>query len=156
MSGEGLAEFLLARLAEAEAPTFELVPYECPPGCCAPAGWTGHQCLICEGGPSFGGTVEAVTEMARDHEERVHNRRWVLADAVTKRRIIGEHSPVTLYSDGTHADSVRVCKSCGGSDAYFERSHLPAMGAAKYPCLTLRLLAAPFADHPDYRQDWAL
>jgi hypothetical protein len=23
-----------------------------------------------------------------------------------------------------------------------------------YPCLTLRLLALPYADHADYRQEW--
>lgn len=49
-----LDEFLLARIAEDEAPTWELVPYSCEPGCCAPAGWVGHRCLIC-GTEEFGG-----------------------------------------------------------------------------------------------------
>jgi hypothetical protein len=25
-----------------------------------------------------------------------------------------------------------------------------------YPCRTLRALALPFVDHPDFRQEWAL
>src|SRR3954453_16025846 len=73
-STQTLSDFLLARVAEDEAPTFELVPYKCDPGCCAPAGWVGHRCLICGTPAEYGGAVAAITDIAREHEERVHRR----------------------------------------------------------------------------------
>ncbi len=83
-----IIEFLLSRIADAEAPTWKLLPYSCPPGCCAPAGYVGHACLIC-GTEEFGGTVALITEIAEKHDEEIHQRSRVLADCAAKRRIIG-------------------------------------------------------------------
>lgn len=125
-----LTEFLLARIAEDEAPTWELVPYRCKPGCCAPAGWVGHRCLIC-GTEEFGGTVDAITETATEHDERIHHRSRVLAECDAKRRIVGLHTD-------QHDDA--------GDPLSYD---YPYVG-----CTTLRLLALPYANHGAYRQEW--
>ena len=54
---------------------------------------------------------------------------FVLAECEAKRQIVKEH----LEAGETW------CPSCDGQTQ---------------PCKTLRLLALPYADHPDYRQDW--
>lgn len=62
----------------------------------------------------------------------------VLRDVEAKRQIIQahpmEHSKVSDFTD---------CAACLDADSYLG-----------YPCLTVRLLALPFADHPDYREEW--
>lgn len=58
----------------------------------------------------------------------------VLASHSAKRRIIALHFR-TSYLPGDDPDD--GCIVCGG-----------------WPCDTLRLLALPYADHPDYRQEW--
>jgi hypothetical protein len=84
-----LSEFLLARIAEDEVSTWELIPYRCEPDCCAPAGWVGHRCLICRT-EEFGGMVQAISDIASDHDERIHRRSRVLAECEAKRRIVAE------------------------------------------------------------------
>ncbi len=70
-----------------------------------------------------------------------HIARWdparVLAEVEAKRRIIDEHEPLqngccdTCCEDGPYGDSNQA-----------------------WPCRTVRLLALPYADHPDYREEW--
>lgn len=127
-----LAAFLLARTSDDEAPTWKLVPYSCPPGCCAPAGYVGHECLICEE-ETFGGTVEAITGIAQAHDERIHHRARVLADCAARRKLIELHS-----EDGAECE----IGLSGGVD-------VPGP-----PCLTLRILAEPFKDHPEFDEGW--
>ena len=122
-----LTDFLLARIAEDEAPTWKLIPYACPPGCCAPEGWVGHRCLICDE-ESYGGTVEAITEIAEEHAEKVHRRARVLAECEAKRAVVG-----------LHPEMLGWCQGCAHES---------------YPCRTLLALALPYADHPDYREEW--
>lgn len=63
--------------------------------------------------------------------------RRVVAECDAKRRIIEEH----------HRSGV-TCPRCSlgteDGEVVFERD----------PCMTLRLLAPPYADHPDYRDEW--
>ncbi len=76
-----------------------------------------------------------------DHEHQV---RWaearVLAECEAKRRIIEEHRPrvvrpvVDIYDD--------ECETCHGSEP------------GSYPCITLQILAAVYADYPDYDEAW--
>ena len=123
-----LTDFLLARIAEDEAPTWKLIPYACPPGCCAPEGWVGHRCLICDE-ESYGGTVEAITEIAEEHAEKVHRRARVLAECEAKRRIVEmqwHHLGVDDYAWGMEEAKRQI----------------------------LAELALPYADHPDYREEW--
>jgi len=138
---QSLTEFLLARIAEDEAPTFELVPYECAPGCCAPAGWVGAHCLICKT-TDFGGTVEAITQLAHEHEDAFHQRQRALAECEAKRRIVDLH-PVRVERDWVnpvdgpaHEVNEHYCAICGW---------------VPDSCDTVKALALPYADHPDYR-----
>lgn len=63
---------------------------------------------------------------------------YVLADLAAKRRIVELH---TRYEPNAH--------ECPGDFSTFA----VAEGA---PCPTLRALAQPFADHPDFRPEWKL
>ncbi|MCT9092817.1 DUF6221 family protein [Streptomyces sp. ASQP_92] len=60
-----------------------------------------------------------------------HNPARVLADIEAKRQILDLH----VAEPGQHPD---FC----GHDKH------------ELPCPTLRLLALPYADHPDYREEW--
>jgi uncharacterized protein DUF6221 len=61
-----------------------------------------------------------------------HDPARVLRDVEATRRILGEHD-----TEGWKiGDRVRDCQW------------------NKRPCTTLRLLALPYSDHPDYRDDW--
>lgn len=73
---------------------------------------------------------EDLPERAFGHAKR-HSPTRVLAEVAAKRRIIHEHR---IGFD-----------PCDAHNASFE----------SVPCETMRLLALPFADHPDYRPEWA-
>lgn len=146
-----LVEFLRARLAEDEeaaraatlgpwrhdpnkhhhivgTPLFEEAVFAGPRGADA----------VCVAGTGETGDQQSMRD-AR-HIAR-HDPARVLRQIETTRRIIDEHQPERNYvyrDDGT-----RACGTCG--DGTFE-----------WPCLTLRLLALPYADHRDYRQEWML
>lgn len=113
-----LTDFLLARIADDEAPTFEIVPDPGNPG------YVGHACLICDAGPSFGGTVEAITEIAEEHAEQIHQRSRVLAECAAKRRIVEMGKWATTPT----------AAMCYGN--------------------VILTLAAVYADHPDYDEEW--
>ena len=122
-----LTEFLLARIAEDEELAWNLIPYDCPPNCCAPEGWVGHACFIC-GTREFGGTREAIEEIAREHDEKIHHRSRVLAECEAKRRIVERCTPLANLQ-------VRRQTRTLAHDVLLD-------------------LALPYADHPDYRQEW--
>lgn len=68
---------------------------------------------------------------------------YVLADIDAKRQIIDLHPCV--------GDDIGepFCVTCTpDQDLYLENL------VGKWPCPTLRLLALPYADHPDYRGEW--
>lgn len=138
-----LAEFLLERIAEDEAIaraaigtaafqrqtghwSFEDVP--------AKYGVTPIVFAVADGG---GKTQVANLAMAWERNERgAHIARFdparILAECDAKRRIIELHS-------GPH--------NC-------ENVHTGQVGWNVNPCTTLELLALPYADHPDYQQEW--
>ena len=66
----------------------------------------------------------------------------VLAECEAKRRIVAEHS------EGVSGE----CGTCVGEWGNYHVGE-PATGKA-WPCPTLRILAQPHADHPDYREEW--
>jgi hypothetical protein len=136
-----LVEFLTAMLDRDEAPTWTLSPYACEPGCCAPAGWVGSQCRYCDPSPVYGGTVEAMTSSAEEHAETIHQRSRVLREVGAKRRIIAEHEVGSDDSGPWNG----YCGLCFNDRTF---------NAAEAPCLTLRLLALPYADHEDYDEEW--
>jgi hypothetical protein len=61
----------------------------------------------------------------------------VLAECEAKQRIVERHAPDSI-GDGS---SLHVCHDSLADDT---------------DCVELRALALPYADHPDYRQEWRL
>jgi hypothetical protein len=89
--------------------------------------------VVADGFALSGRQLRATTE----HIAR-HDPARVLREVEAKRRLLDLHEPGTQeYVDG---DVCMVC-TLQGDGPY-------------YPCDTLRLLALPYADHPDYREDW--
>lgn len=70
----------------------------------------------------------------------VHDPAFVLADCLGKRLIVGDH------------DSVHECPS--GPNLVADPDHED--GDYGGPCDTLRALAMPFADHPEFRDEWRI
>jgi len=69
----------------------------------------------------------------------------VLAECAAKRAILAEHE-MAIRSDGIRRQE--GCVMCNYNRDYgWEETG---------PCKTLRALAAVYASHPDYRQEWAL
>jgi hypothetical protein len=69
----------------------------------------------------------------------------VLAECESKRRIVRVHGPRDGECD--------VCNR-GWWDEDDDGTERYASMPEAYPCLTLRALALPYADHPDYRDEW--
>ena len=128
-----IAEFLLARVAEDEqvARTVRV-----------------QKSWDYDGGWTIGEPYDEVCE-SNDAESLEHIARWdparVLAECEAKRRIVAEH-PGTVQCETCldHEDSEEGPEG----DAY---NYVVMKGA---PCPTLRLLALPYADHADYREEW--
>lgn len=85
--------------------------------------------------PHAGGTLLA----ARVNSDRI------LAECAAKWRIVEEHR---LRVDVHERD---YCDTCRGEDA---DGVLDEWTNAPWPCFTLRALAAAYADHPDYLEEW--
>lgn len=75
----------------------------------------------------------------------------VLAECEAKRQIVELHQAEDR-SGGWGAPADWRCRECGGRTAHPNLGWMPF--ARKWPCNTLRLLALPYADHPDYRDEW--
>lgn len=100
-----------------------------------------------------------------------HDPARVLAEIDAKRRLVSLHEPLWETVEWPHDQNgkgeAQVCKSCGNRDIDSWQNWRPAVGEAGYlppgvvppyilaPCQTLRLLALPYAAHPDYRPEWA-
>lgn len=119
-----LTEFLLARVAEDEADARLAVRCH-EPG--EPWGWD---------------TVPG---------DGLHIARWdparVLAECEAKRRIVELHTVDGTVRLRSTDEKVYVCRTCSLEDE-------PPSGPMEWPCDTLRALAAVYADHPDYRDEW--
>lgn len=110
---------------------------------------------------------EAVAREAREHEYSFRVRdaspfRWkpeeagyarliatparVLAECDAKRRIVAAHRCVDI-SDWVKDPPPSRCGQC--RNLAMDR-HLLSL----WPCPTIRALGLPYADHPDYRQEW--
>lgn len=145
-----ITEFLLARIEEREArinylPDPEVVLNAHGNVSARGDGWvTRGDCDLC-GQYMFDGN-EVVTEEAWwRHREEAHERPYVLAECEAKRRIVEHYADLAQAWD-TIADALDDGFNEGGDDGEDE-DVLP---------LTLRLLALPYADHPDYDPAWAL
>jgi hypothetical protein len=146
-----LADFLLARIAEDEAVARAAVAH---------TRWA----LGDFDEPSVHGIAHASWENTDGdawpnmvHIAR-HDPARVLAECEAKRRIVGEHASTDEgeFYPGSSVGSERIadddepfdlaCVCCGEYSEY----------AVPWPCRTLRALAAVYAVHPEYREEWAL
>ena len=123
-----LTEFLLARIADDEAVARKV------PGqhfSTWNRSWdAGFRDLVIDAGE--GGRLVTLPETMDEHVCRWDPAR-VLAECAAKRAIVEEHGPVGVD-----------CRSCGVADEH----------GVDYPCPTLRILAAVYAEHPDYQEVW--
>ena len=133
MSDVTITEFLLARIAEDEAVA----------RAASPAPWQ-----FGAAGSFAAGTVYDITKANAEHMTR-HDPARVLAECEAKRRIVEEHTPIPeAYPARSYPDGVvpLCCEICSGHGEY------PELGG--WPCMTVKLLALPGADHPDSDPSW--
>lgn len=81
----------------------------------------------------------------RDGPVVAHITQWdparVLTEVQAKRRIIDVHES----GPSSENEWPAAC----------HHGRLQELGVMRWPCPTLRLLALPYASHPDYRAEWA-
>ncbi len=139
-----LTEFLLARIAEDEAVAAAAVSRRD-----GVDKWeaVGSGTVV---GPGYDKVKHVMLPSSEDGAARHiarHDPARVLAEVEAKRRIVGIHEldPIEVYSWGTTGGGCGLCDhSCEtGGDTW-----------GHDPCETLKALALPYADHPDYRQEW--
>lgn len=87
--------------------------------------------------PEAGWLSDVVDHVQRWNPDRVH------ADVAAKRLIIDEHAESDTHECGT-------CVAAGWGYPEASRDSRPQ----RLPCRTLRALALPYDDHPDYREEW--
>lgn len=153
MGGPSLAEFLLARFAEREALARaairdNTVRYGRPQtddGCWSTSGYA-HEAARVEG---IG--IDIYDEGGHTEEQAAHiaanDPAWVLAGCEAKRGIVELHTrdhECTAPGDGYAG----VFAGDGSLAREFDTDDKS--------CPTLRLLALPYADHPDFRPEWRL
>jgi hypothetical protein len=127
-----LVEWLRARLDEDEQVAREASPGEWRPDAAPDGRW------YIDPGHDTDDVGQAARRADAEHIAR-HDPARVLREVEAKRRILDLHAdtrPYVYRDDGT-----RACGECGD-------------GTVEMPCLTVRLLALPFADAPGYRDEW--
>lgn len=148
MTTVDLSEFLLARIAEDEA-----VAREATPG---PWRWSedledgmeseaAHTYVRNESWPTpvisaHGVHTEGFVQV--QPADAAHIARWdparVLAECQAKARIVSNHASTTTGWHDDEGEHVLYCRWCH----------------RQWPCADLRALALPYADHPNYREEW--
>ncbi|WP_158721174.1 DUF6221 family protein [Streptomyces sp. NRRL S-241] len=84
-----------------------------------------------------------------------HDPARVLAEVDAKRRMLEAHAivhrEIGWLADGEEAyDELPVCGAC-----VLKHTHYPSRdNVPEGACLTARLLALPYASHPEYRDEW--
>ena len=121
-----LTEFLLARIAEDEAAAMA-------------AAWDGHSWIPEPCHVARSDTDVCVTTFASDavHIAR-HDPPRVLRECIAKRRIVKIHTEGLDDFDGSELYSTG-CDGCN---------------SALWPCPTILALSLPYADYPDYLEEW--
>lgn len=84
-----------------------------------------------------------------------HDPARVLAEVKAKRQIVDLHGivhrEIGWLADGEEEHGeIPVCGLCVPKHSHYQRREDVPEGA----CLTVRHLALPYADHPDYRDEW--
>lgn len=151
----GLVEFLLARIAEDEAAA----------RAASPGGWTYGGVASVDGGMLYDETrtiANLVYEQPDAHDGTIvrhllvpeadangqhitrHDPSRVLAECEAKRRIVEMH----------RADGAPVVDLLGMEYEFCWTCSDSGPDAQAWPCDTIKALAAVYADHPDYRDEW--
>lgn len=108
--------------------------------------------LVTEAASYVGDTIDR--EVA-DHIAR-HDPARVLREVEAKQRLLDLHAIVHRNigwrdDDGeVETGEIPVCGSCVPKHTHYLSREIVPEG----PCQTLHLLALPYADHPDYQQEW--
>jgi phage-related protein len=123
-----LADFLLARIEEDER-SVDVPDWHCTDSARG-EGWgsRGDECPIC-GRYMFDGTESATEDAWEMHMADAHGR--VLAECEAKRKIVEAWPDTFGLWSADQADAARAMKD-----------------------VALRALAMPYADHPDWREEW--
>jgi hypothetical protein len=149
VTGVDLADFLRARLGEVEEVAREATPGPWRADC--PDRLLGRAELRVGDEHLVSSYDDADLQWEAAHIVR-HDPARVLRDVEAKRRILDEHAirvkaiPITWIEIGGERPPPEhevTCQTCGWA------SDDPTSG-----CSTLRLLALPYADHPDCREEW--
>lgn len=108
--------------------------------------WVVHD----KGGPASGRS-EVLGNIDSPFTAR-HIARWdparVLAECAAKRRLVELHHPIEVYERWNPNGHCAECSDSGWEAA------IDGASPVDFPCPTMRLLALPYADHPDYREEW--
>ncbi|MEW2250411.1 DUF6221 family protein [Streptomyces sp. NPDC006975] len=131
---EALVEFLRARLEQDEASAKAASPGPWRPSEESDEVLAVDGVTVADGFALSGRQLRATTE----HIAR-HDPARVLAEVGARRHLIELHQERLEQGYGTD-----FCAECGFGE----------VGRQYYPCQTLRLLALPYADHPDYQERW--
>jgi hypothetical protein len=101
--------------------------------------------------------IEDEAAAVRDSDVAIlpgHWARWVRDECEAKRRIMRIHRTLSDAQPNlplTYPVAGFQCVTCGHGDEWQAQEY-----PIDYPCATLLALALPYADHPDYRAEWAL
>jgi hypothetical protein len=98
----------------------------------------------------YGHALEQVVDYVYDdNQEHIarHDPARVLREVEAKRRIVDEHPVDTPWRPEFGSCETCADEELGGDDgdSRFKKS---------FPCPTIRLLALPYSDHPDYDPAW--
>lgn len=153
-----LTDFLLARIAEDEAVA----------RAASPSPWQYGTVESVAGGSLYDATrmIGAVHyEQPEDHDGRIvrhllsdeanangvhiarHDPARVLAECEAKRRIVQMHRPSGEFD----SDACILCQWDIDCEAPRADHH---DGAGSFPCDTVKVLAAIYSDHPEWRDEW--
>ncbi len=112
----------------------------------------GHALVV---GVAATGPSDDPQSMADAEHIARHDPARVLADVEAKRRIVALHEPKTSTWPKAHGMEPYVERTCTECGTGRQEPGDPAdFWPTDWPCPTLRMLALPFADHPQFRAEW--
>lgn len=124
-----LVEFLRARMDEEQGRVDTIPDWSCTLSARGSNWGSRGDCPLCGKG-MLDGPKSWTADDYWKHVEDAHRRTYVLADVASKRRIV---------------------------DTYLQyHAHVADFGSVNTLVFVMRVLALPYAAHPDYRQEWAV
>jgi hypothetical protein len=134
-----LSDFLLARIAEDE----EVIRFLSD---AAPVDWS-------ISGLPYTGLATMDAGCSGDVWYVVVDPKRALAECEAKRQIVGLHK-LQEWGPRWGPDAGDICSSCSTPIEPITPTKAGLSEMVRYPCATLYALAHPYADHPDYREEW--